>query len=982
MSLSKIPALAITAVGIHTIFTPPQPKARESDSPKELGAFEQVFSQVVRLYSGTSKVLLCSGSIIEAVAILASQYPTHSVSQAVLGLLVPGSASIASGIGFSTLFVIGCSTVALGSYIRYRCYRTLDRFFTYEVNITKNQQLITHGPYAYVRHPSYSSGFVVLIGAGLCHGSAGSWLRECQIVDSIWGKAAVAAYAAVAMLLAAVLATPALVITMNNISMPKAANARSFTPEVISQRGYTSKQTQTLGSKFLSKCAKMVMDAISRSPLRRPWATSAHSWRHDASYWLINHRSLCDSDFKVQTFMFDTQAIPVILNEDGSSDFQCSRFYVLGLHRDPRLTLTSTHTPRSNLSSERIKHSTLFQPRGRTSQADTHPDARCNDACVARVAHVCVRSGRVQVRDSICNGWKPPSVAMLQPTRNIGENPILPVLSSGWGTKASRIFCESGLGTCGGWHFGLWWGLGNVDPYRACSQEGDLDLTPFQAELLAYTRLQRDEERRPLRQEMTEGSHITGEGSNTGIGSTKRYSMPAVNPRGHIDSIVITLEVNFDAGSTTSILLLSEVEESADVADANEAHQDGPPPNTIPALPIELCERIIDFLWRNTATLKACSLVCKNWHLRSRYHLVVYTDLDGQKQVARFAKWVRSNPVSACIVRRVRLRGDPGHTHTRVLMQHIGPFAPMLAGKLTRLDDFWIMAAVWMPGLMHYNTFLFFSAFTSVTRLGLIEVTFPTVLTFGRLVCSLPNLVHLRCRSLKFMTPTFDAEKFHVPHTKLTVLTTDGGGLTAIIDFLTTTRVASTLRNISLGSDETVCASEAEAIAIVRLLECAGVVLQTVALRLEPDLDTVPGSSTSPLWLLKGVANINPLHTLQRALLQNVSLKEILLSAPLGSQKPNCAWLLSIISGIRSVDVDSISIWLDFQPAHDAEDIQGPLEYFFDPITCASLDEHLTAEKFKGLHDMNFQLRLRPALSDGKFETGHFAFFCQGIRSI
>ncbi|KAF9803650.1 hypothetical protein IEO21_09599 [Rhodonia placenta] len=315
-------------------------------------------------------------------------------------------------------------------------------------------------------------------------------------------------------------------------------------------------------------------------------------------------------------------------------------------------------------------------------------------------------------------------------------------------------------------------------------------------------------------------------------------------------------------------------------------------------------------------------------------------------------------------------------------MQHIGPFAPMLAGKLTRLDDFWIMAAVWMPGLMHYNTFLFFSAFTSVTRLGLIEVTFPTVLTFGRLVCSLPNLVHLRCRSLKFMTPTFDAEKFHVPHTKLTVLTTDGGGLTAIIDFLTTTRVASTLRNISLGSDETVCASEAEAIAIVRLLECAGVVLQTVALRLEPDLDTVPGSSTSPLWLLEGVANINPLHTLQRALLQNVSLKEILLSAPLGSQKPYCAWLLSIISGIRSVDVDSISIWLDFQPAHDAEDIQGPLEYFFDPITCASLDEHLTAEKFKGLHDMNFQLRLRPALSDGKFETGHFAFFCQGIRSI
>ncbi|KAF9807141.1 hypothetical protein IEO21_08373 [Rhodonia placenta] len=198
MSLSKIPALAITAVGTYTLFTPPwQPKAKESDSPKGLGTFERVFTHVVRLYCAISKTFFCIGSIIEAAVILASKYPTHSISQAVLGLLVPGSASIASKIGYSTPFVIGCSLVALGSYIRYCCYRALGRFFTYEVSVSEDQQLITDGPYTYVRHPSYSGGFAVLVGAGLCYGSTGSWLRECEVVDSIWGKATVVSYTAV-----------------------------------------------------------------------------------------------------------------------------------------------------------------------------------------------------------------------------------------------------------------------------------------------------------------------------------------------------------------------------------------------------------------------------------------------------------------------------------------------------------------------------------------------------------------------------------------------------------------------------------------------------------------------------------------------------------------------------------------------------------------------------------------------------------------
>jgi protein-S-isoprenylcysteine O-methyltransferase Ste14 len=41
--------------------------------------------------------------------------------------------------------------------------------FTYTLTIVKDHELVTHGPYAYVRHPSYTACWIVFFGVGLAH---------------------------------------------------------------------------------------------------------------------------------------------------------------------------------------------------------------------------------------------------------------------------------------------------------------------------------------------------------------------------------------------------------------------------------------------------------------------------------------------------------------------------------------------------------------------------------------------------------------------------------------------------------------------------------------------------------------------------------------------------------------------------------------------------------------------------------------------
>jgi protein-S-isoprenylcysteine O-methyltransferase Ste14 len=53
------------------------------------------------------------------------------------------------------------------------CFNALGKSFTGTVIVAIDQAIVQHGPYRFVRHPSYTAAFLMFIGIGL---ALGSWL--------------------------------------------------------------------------------------------------------------------------------------------------------------------------------------------------------------------------------------------------------------------------------------------------------------------------------------------------------------------------------------------------------------------------------------------------------------------------------------------------------------------------------------------------------------------------------------------------------------------------------------------------------------------------------------------------------------------------------------------------------------------------------------------------------------------------------------
>jgi protein-S-isoprenylcysteine O-methyltransferase Ste14 len=74
---------------------------------------------------------------------------------------------------FTAFFALGILLIFSGMFFRLWAIRTLGKFFRTRVMIQEQHQLITSGPYQYLRNPSYTAILVILIGFGL---GIGNWL--------------------------------------------------------------------------------------------------------------------------------------------------------------------------------------------------------------------------------------------------------------------------------------------------------------------------------------------------------------------------------------------------------------------------------------------------------------------------------------------------------------------------------------------------------------------------------------------------------------------------------------------------------------------------------------------------------------------------------------------------------------------------------------------------------------------------------------
>lgn len=75
-----------------------------------------------------------------------------------------------------------------GASLRLWCFRTLGRFFTFDLSVKHDHQLVTAGPYSVVRHPSYVGSALMASGSILVLLGPGSWARGSGVLGTAVGK--------------------------------------------------------------------------------------------------------------------------------------------------------------------------------------------------------------------------------------------------------------------------------------------------------------------------------------------------------------------------------------------------------------------------------------------------------------------------------------------------------------------------------------------------------------------------------------------------------------------------------------------------------------------------------------------------------------------------------------------------------------------------------------------------------------------------
>jgi protein-S-isoprenylcysteine O-methyltransferase Ste14 len=65
------------------------------------------------------------------------------------------------------LFGSGVCLILLGVALRWYAIWTLGRYFTRDVAVSADQQVVRSGPYRSIRHPAYSGTFLTMLGVGL-----------------------------------------------------------------------------------------------------------------------------------------------------------------------------------------------------------------------------------------------------------------------------------------------------------------------------------------------------------------------------------------------------------------------------------------------------------------------------------------------------------------------------------------------------------------------------------------------------------------------------------------------------------------------------------------------------------------------------------------------------------------------------------------------------------------------------------------------
>ena len=141
-----------------------------------------------------SQIMMCGVAVIEAAVILAEHFPS-SLSSHILSTFLPFSSTHRPSFRLTGVSLAGCLLGTASGSLRVWCQRTLGRFYTWQVTVLDGHELVTDGPYAFVRHPSYLGFAASTTGSLMLLFSPGSYFAEAGWLGTFMGRAVAVASA-------------------------------------------------------------------------------------------------------------------------------------------------------------------------------------------------------------------------------------------------------------------------------------------------------------------------------------------------------------------------------------------------------------------------------------------------------------------------------------------------------------------------------------------------------------------------------------------------------------------------------------------------------------------------------------------------------------------------------------------------------------------------------------------------------------------
>ncbi|KAF8581758.1 ICMT-domain-containing protein [Ramaria rubella] len=176
----KIALLVLTSISQYIGVMPPNPPAGKDDKILKKG----LINRATLLFGLMSQFSFILCQMTECVLLLSLSFKDARASKMLLFNICPGSPSLMDLSKISPQFLLGISGTVAGVTIRRWCFKTLGRLFTYEITIRRNHELVTSGPYAYVRHPSYVGAVLTILGPALLVYNSHSYIWRCNIMST------------------------------------------------------------------------------------------------------------------------------------------------------------------------------------------------------------------------------------------------------------------------------------------------------------------------------------------------------------------------------------------------------------------------------------------------------------------------------------------------------------------------------------------------------------------------------------------------------------------------------------------------------------------------------------------------------------------------------------------------------------------------------------------------------------------------------